>query len=499
VTDGVAFVREQIVLADGRTVGEAMGEDGWIVERILAPTFARNDAGRPRFKLVYIELPRGHWKSGGAAAIGTTEAALHGSTDVVIAAADRDQAAIVLENVDGYLARNRALGALFRARGDERLTDSGSRVRVISSDAATAFGLGGTHRRFRLIADELTAWRDDGLWVALASATGKVEDVQTIVLSNAGFDAERSWQWQVRETAERSDWGHLFAASGVIASWITEEWVEQMRDLLPGAAFDRLIGNIWTAGAGDFVTVEQWQRCVDERHLPSARGSGARHFGGLDLGLSKDRTALAVVHRDGDAVVLDELSVWSGSRDEPVSITMIERAVTDAARRFPGLEVAADPWQLKGSIERLRAERLRIAEFVFSAGSVQRLSATLHHAITSAALRVYPDAELEREILGLRVIETSSGWRFDHRSGGYSDRAVALAMAVQFAQRKGEARGGTSLPRGRVPDTVHDRDQLAALAHHVGVGVYDPLAAAVATPGTYAERRLADLRRRVRT
>ena len=64
--------------------------------------------------------------------------------------------------------------------------------------------------------------------------------------------------------------------------------------------------------------------------------------------------------------------------------------------------------------ERLRS-RIRVREFTFSQGSVQKLSATLHHAITSAALRVYPDPELSREVLGLQVIQTGSGWRFDHR------------------------------------------------------------------------------------
>jgi hypothetical protein len=130
---------------------------------------------------------------------------------------------------------------------------------------------------------------------------------------------------------------------------------------------------------------------------------------------------------------------------------MIEHAVVDAARRFPGLQVAADPWQLKGSIERLRAGRVRIAEFVFSTGSVQKLSTALYHAITSAALRVFPDAELEREILGLTVVESAAGWRFDHRAGSYSDRAVALAMALQAAQRSGGSGFSISVPRARIP------------------------------------------------
>lgn len=208
-----------------------------------------------------------------------------------------------------------------------------------------------------------------------------------------------------------------------------------------------------------------------------------------------------MLHRDGDSFVLDELQVWEGTRDEPVSITMVERAIADAAERFPGLHLSADLWQLKGSIERLRRERVRISEYTFSQGSVQKLSATLHNAISSAALRVYPDPELEREILGLRVVESSSGWRFDHRTGGYSDRAVALAMAVQLGQGAPSRIISSHVPRGRIGDRLRrgrsetpttvtpdgvgpiSRVQSTRAARRVASGARDPLAELAAELG----------------
>jgi hypothetical protein len=450
----LCFVENEIILADGRSVGDGLAADPWIRAHVLAPTLEVDEVGLPRYGLVYLELPRGHWKTGGATAVATPEAALHPSTDVVIAAADTDQARISLENVQGYLHRNPALGALFRSRRDELITDSGSRIRIVSSDAPSAYGLGGTHRRFRLICDELTAWKSDALWIALASASGKVKDAQTIVLSNAGFDAEASWQWDVRKTAQTADWGYLFAADGVIASWITDEWVDQMRALLPVAAFDRLISNVWTSGAGDFVTAEQWQACVDQ-FLQRSRGGSGRYFGGLDLGLTHDRTVLAIVHWDADKIVLDELLVWQGDRTEPVSIVAVEAALLDAAERYPGLELYADPWQMRRSLEALKG-RIRMHEFVFSQPSVQKLSSTLLNAITSQVLRLFADLELEREVLALRVVQTASGWRFDHRAGRFSDRAVALAMAIQLAQERGRGRlpNGSFVCRDLIPGLV---------------------------------------------
>jgi len=53
---------------------------------------------------------------GGAYAV--TEAVTSPGTDVVIAAGDRDQAAIVTDHVAGFLDRNEALAWSFRRRGD---------------------------------------------------------------------------------------------------------------------------------------------------------------------------------------------------------------------------------------------------------------------------------------------------------------------------------------------------------------------------------------------
>ncbi len=74
---------------------------------------------------------------------------------------------------------------------------NGSRMRVLSSDIASAYGSGGTHQRLRLVLDELAE-----LFSVLISATGKVPDTQTIILSKAGFDPEHSWQYHVRAHAE---------------------------------------------------------------------------------------------------------------------------------------------------------------------------------------------------------------------------------------------------------------------------------------------------------
>ena len=131
--------------------------------------------------------------------------------------------------------------------------------------------------------------------------------------------------------------------------------------------------------------------------------------------------------------MLDDLLVWEGTRENPVEIATVERAVADAKRRFPGLQVLADPWQAEGSVQKLKRQGIRVQTFSFSGRSIAGLSRVLYECVSDASLRVFEDEELEQEILGLQVRETANGWRFDHRASGYSDRAVALAMALQGA------------------------------------------------------------------
>ncbi len=434
----LAFIAHELTAATGQRFGELWARDPWITRDVLRPILARTSEGLPRHALVYVELSRGHAKSSYAAAIATAEVMLHDSTDVAVIAADKDQARFVTEHLDRFIRENPELGKSFTTRdGEWTVPSRRSRIRIISSDVASSWGMGGTHARFRVICDELTAWpaRGEGLWTSVISATGKVADTQTIVLSNAGYDSSNSWQWKAREVARTADWAHLFSAPGVIASWIEPSWIERMRDLLPAPAFDRVIGNLWTSESGDFVTRSEWRCCVDpEWSRQVTAEAGRSYFAGLDLGLTHDKTAFAVMHRDGTGSLrLDDLEIWSGTRAEPVSIAAIERAMVDASARFAPLSIAADPWQLQGSIERLRGEGCRISEFTFSATSVARLSTGLYSAIKSGRLRVFDDAALEEEILGLRVVQSAGGWRVDHRSGGFSDRAMAIAMAIEAA------------------------------------------------------------------
>ncbi len=431
----VDFVMDTTILPTGDRLRDVISRDAWLRDDVLVPVFAVDADGLPRYRRLFLQLHRGAGKTGVAAAVALAEVILHPSTEVIACAADSDQARLLLEACEGYLSRSELLRSSCEVfKGEVRVPSNGSRIRIISSDVASSWGVGGTHNRLRIMADELTMWSDTArpLYDSLASATVKVKDSQVITITNAGFAPDEAWQWRIRQAAD-----YLYAPPGVIASWIRPEDVERQRRELPPPTFARLFDNSWVNERGDFVSAAQYDGCVDVNMRPVYQGAhGGFYFAGLDLGRVKDRTALAVGHLEGAAFVLDALQIWQGSQGAPVSIAEVEMALLDYARRFPSLTVYCDPYELRGSVERLRGQ-MRITEFAMTAGSVSKLSHALFAAITGRGVRLYPDADLRSEALNLVTVQTGGTWRMDHKRGGHNDRATALALAITAAQSDG--------------------------------------------------------------
>jgi phage terminase large subunit-like protein len=434
IKDRHAFRREQIILPSGKRLGEV--EEYWQTESVFGPLDAKDEVGRPQFSLLYFELGRGHAKTATLAAEALTSAFLDGDVKVYFSAADQDQAAIAFDMLTGFIRRNPALRPSFKIlKRSIEVPATGATIRVLSSDAPSTYGLGGLSQKLLILCDELWTWAGRDLWDALWSATPKAENWRVIVASNAGFDTS-SIAWELREMCrtEADPRFHLYSPDGVVASWISEQDLETQRRSLPPEVFQRLWENRWTEGSGSLITRQQLSACIDEDWRQQTAGQqSVRYFVGLDLGLVRDRTARAVVHVELDGrIVLDDLRVWQGSRRQPVQIADIENDLIEVSKSFNMPRIFCDPWQLQGSVQRLRGQ-VNVQEFKFTSESVRKLSENLLRLVRDAQLRLYPDTDLEHELLGLQMVQTTSGFRIDHRSGGFSDRAMALAMAALAA------------------------------------------------------------------
>lgn len=249
--DRMAFRREAIMLEDGRPFGDVM--ELWQAEDFQA-------LDDPQHRHAYLERPRGHSKTGDLGTEAVTELMLgQRGQQLFCCAADEDQARLLFEDVAGKFRRSSLLASSVRiTRSEIIVTATGSRLRVLAADAATAYGL----RPDWIATDELAEWRRRDLWDSLWTATGKRPRCRMLVISSAGWD-QTSICREVREIAEReSDW--YFSARGQCASWISPAWLEQQRRTLPGHVFARLHESKWVEGAGAFLTAEEVDRIFVE-------------------------------------------------------------------------------------------------------------------------------------------------------------------------------------------------------------------------------------------
>jgi hypothetical protein len=390
-------------------------------------------------------LLKGAGKSMIAAALAVAECVAHPGTWIDIAACDRDQADIVRGFAAGLGTSTPALRGRVKSLKDRMMFDSGSVLQVLSADEPSAHGTGGRGRRYRVILDELSLWPDLGLAHALLASTGKVKNVQTLILSNPG--ATKSGEaWRLREQARQGAAGwFLYAPEDTIApGWISEAWREQMRTALPPQLYERFIKGRWADGPDAAFTREMLEACEDPAWGPQSSGTTGVEVG-VDIGLRHDSAAIEIVGWRGDLLYRFNGGIADPREfpDGEVPIELIENELLRLATAFPVRKIYADTWQFAGSRQRLEA-RMPIEDFSNNVPNQEKMSKTLYNLIASKRLRLYHDPDLIDELVALRTVVSPRGFRLDHRPGLHNDRTVALAMACYAAAESGPSRPITS-------------------------------------------------------
>src|SRR5262249_54705598 len=192
-------------------------------------------------------------------------------------------------------------------------------LEIISSDATSSYGFTPDF----LVIDELSHWKEAGaaLWESLFSAAGKRGNSFVVIISNAGTGLGESWQWAVREAARTDPAWYLSRLEGAQASWIAAATLEEQRRMLPDIAFRRLWLNEWTTGSGDAIEPDLIQAALTLPGPMAGAEQGWSFFAGLDIGLSRDASALVVVGRP-----------WGGTEEGGVGGPL--PPMTDAQRRL---------------------------------------------------------------------------------------------------------------------------------------------------------------------
>jgi len=428
---------------------------------------------------VWEERPRGHSKSSDAAAMilwALTFA--RRQINGVAAAADKDQAGIIRKGIDTIVSRHKPLQKLIGVSRDRVWNkNSGSELQIISADATTSYGLLCDF----FVLDEVTLWRNSDLWDSLLSASAKRPSL-FMVLTNAGWTD--SWQWPIREAARLSpDW-RFRSLDGPQASWITQKILEQKRVGLTQMAYDRVILNKWIQGAGDAFSDAEINRSLAGGLAPMTGTEKGWHFyAGLDLGLSRDASAMAVVGQhvghseyiqpekptrapsvfdimadlglSEDAPPIEpewelasvepatgrlrlaDVQAWRATKLVKVDLEQVEAAVLAAHRRFNFQAVNYDPWQCELLAARLVRQGVRMVPTPFVASSLAGMASVTLSAVNDSRIDLYDCPELIADLRRLRVVERPNGCRLEspRDASGHGDRATAFSLALLGTRR----------------------------------------------------------------
>ena len=293
-----------------------------------------------------------------------------------------------------------------------------------------------------------------------------------VIIANAGYGD--SWQWETREAIRENPSWYFSRIDGPRASWITADRLEEQKRLLPRIAYERLWLNRWTSGSGDALDPRDIESALSLRGPSGDPEPGWMYFAGLDLGLSRDKAALAIVGRhlghseevakptpsipiaqkalieaglieqpeqEAEYIVhpgtgrlrLAQLQVWTPPTHGKVDIEQIEETIVKLDSRFH-LQIGADPWQAAYLIERLRKRNVLIVPVDFTGSNLKSMASSTLEAFRERNIELFPEPQLVGDLRALRVEERSYGFRLVSPRGpnGHGDSATALAIALHI-------------------------------------------------------------------
>lgn len=273
-----------------------------------------------KYKTLYLEIPRKNGKSALASGLGLylLDADKEAGAQVVSAAADTEQAAIVFNTAKEMVAANPKLsGRINSYRRSMSVYQTASTYRVISGDSKRKHGgnLSG------IIVDEVHEQPNRELIDVLVTSTAYRSQPMTILLTTAGYD-KNSICWEYHDYAtcikdgtksDPSFLGVIFAADAEddwkdpkvwakanpnLGVTVRMDYLEQecrKAKSIPAYenTFKRLHLNIWTEQDTRWMPIDLWDSCT--RDYREEELHGRECYGGLDLSSTTDIAAFALV------------------------------------------------------------------------------------------------------------------------------------------------------------------------------------------------------------
>lgn len=211
---------------------------------------------------------------------------------IQVCAANQKQAGIIKRRIDNLLHYNPWLTDYVKVQQKGILSTNGMGELIVEASDVS----GGAHGETPdlLVLNELV---HVARWITMETHMNNANGVPrgvVIVSTNAGIKGTTAHAWRNDAIKRKERWKvHVWNKK---APWLDDEDVEEARRLDPiGSTFKRLWEGQWVLASGDALDGGTIDRSFVLEGPTEEREAGWTYLGGLDLGISKDHSAVAVI------------------------------------------------------------------------------------------------------------------------------------------------------------------------------------------------------------
>lgn len=188
----------------------------------------------------------------------------------------------------------------------------------------------------------------------------------------------------------------------------------------------------------DYTTGEYVQKKVVR--APFRYDKRIQHVLLLDLSLKKDSTALTLMHRDGDKILVDFATAWipDPRQNLVVDLQNVEEVIKSVSQSVNISGLYCDRWQSALLVQKLRGQGMKADTVKLEYDDFELFKRLLY----AGNIQLPKNDRLLSELKSLQKVTQQ---RVDHPEGGHNDLAVTIVMGVKMLAKATNTESGLGL------------------------------------------------------
>jgi phage terminase large subunit-like protein len=309
------------------------------------------------------------------------------------------------------------------------------------------------------IADEI-GFQPEDAWGALVMAGGKRSRSLALGMGTPGVEHDNALyvirkviaeggtipRFYFREYAadpgcdvdDREQWHRANPAIG--SGFLRESALETDRRLMPEARFRIFRLGQWVDGFASWLG-EDGRAVWDGLRRNIKPIAGAPTWVGIDIGIKRDSSAVAITQQLADGHLGVWVRVWVPTRDEPVDVTDVMEHVRRLAKTYKVGGVSFDARFFDVPAKMLHDEGIPMIEVPQSPARMTPIIGNLYDRIQRGEIHHDGDPAFAEQVLNAVPRFTDTGFTLQkQKSRGRIDACIALSLAVDRAQNRAKPR-----------------------------------------------------------